>query len=80
MSSTRRTMPLPRQEALRDTLLSTVYLLKQRRASEIATEVIDDYVALDWLEWRGGSLKLTVVGDNICQQLSARLRAEQQAV
>lgn len=62
-----------RQAALRDALLNTVSLLQHRRACEIDQTDIDDYVALNWLEWNGGSLRLTVTGDNIRKQLTARL-------
>ena len=69
-------MPIPsqsvqRRDALKDELLHTVDLLKSRRASEIAPATIDDYVALDWLEWNGGTLRLTIIGDNIRKQLRA---------
>lgn len=71
------TLPLPeapelRRQALRDALLSTVDLLKRRRAAEIDTTYIDNYVELNWLEWNGGGLRLTTTGDNVCKQLSAR--------
>ena len=66
-----RTPPL-RQEALRSALPATVTLLKQQRASDIASIDIDDYVNLNWLEWNGGSLRLTVTGDNVCKQQRAR--------
>jgi hypothetical protein len=71
------TLPLPeapelRRQALRDALLSTVDLLKRRRAAEIDTVYIDNYVALNWLEWNGGGLRLTTTGDNVCKQLNAR--------
>ena len=62
------TPAIPRREALRDTLPITVSLLKQHRAGEIAATDIEDYVALNWLEWNGGSLRLTVTGDNVCRQ------------
>jgi hypothetical protein len=64
--------PLPSQ-VLRDSLLSTIDLLDRRRAAEIGDAVIDDYVALNWLEWNGGALRLTVIGQNIRQQLLANL-------
>lgn len=64
--------PAQRREALRDALLDTVDLLKRRRASEIDAGLIDDYVALNWLEWHGGGLRLTVTGDNVCKQLLQR--------
>lgn len=63
----------PRREALRNALLDTVDLLKKRRASDIAPSDIDDYIALDWFEWNGGSLRLTDVGRNVCKQVTAGL-------
>jgi len=66
-------LPAPRREALRDALPGTVDLLKRRRAGEIAETDIDDYVALNWLEWSGGGLRLTTTGDNVCKQLLGRL-------
>ena len=44
------------------------------RAAEIPEVDIDDYVSLNWLEWYGGSLRLTTLGENICKQLSGRTR------
>jgi hypothetical protein len=61
-----------RKDALRDALPQTWSLLKAHRASDIASQDIDDYVALNWMEWNGGSLQLTVTGSNVCQQ--ARIR------
>jgi hypothetical protein len=65
-------LPNLRREALLGGLLSTVTLLKSRRCAEIAESDIDDYVALNWLEWNGGTLRLTVTGDNMRRQLTAR--------
>jgi hypothetical protein len=70
------TWPVPpaptatRREQLRDELLATVEHLKARRADLIGDVVIAEYVALDWLEWQGGSLKLTVTGANVCRQVA----------
>lgn len=63
-----------RREALRQALLSTVDLLRRRRACDIDASFIADYVALDWMEWRGGALKLTATGENVCKQLVLVLR------
>lgn len=63
------TVPAQRREALRDGFLHTVDLLKQRRADQIGDGEIADYVALDWLEWNGGGLRVTTVGSNLCRQL-----------
>lgn len=55
---------------LRNALLATVDLLRRRRASEIPEGYIDGYVALNWLEWHGGGLRLTITGSNICRQVT----------
>ncbi|QPF74521.1 hypothetical protein G8A07_17430 [Roseateles sp. DAIF2] len=55
---------------LRDALSSSVAALQHRRAAEIPTGYIEDYVSLSWLEWQGGHLRLTIVGKNILQQVS----------
>lgn len=62
-----------RRDALHDRLLATVDLLKQRRAAEIAEGYIDEYVSLHWLEWQGGTLRLTTTGENVCRHLKALL-------
>jgi len=56
---------------LRDSLLPTVELLGRRHASEVGDGLIADYLELDWLEWYGGTLRLTVTGRNVCDQLRA---------
>lgn len=68
----RHRQPPLRRETLRDALPASVDLLLRRRASDIAPGYIDDYVALDWLEWHGGGLRVTVVGQNICRQIALR--------
>jgi hypothetical protein len=62
-----------RREALRSELPATVALLKRRRAGEIDGVDIADYVALHWLEWHGGSLRLTTTGENVCKHLASIL-------
>ena len=71
--ATRMSITTLRRESLKEALLATVDLLRRRRAAEVPEGDLDDYVALNWLEWHGGSLRLTVVGDNVCKQLTARL-------
>lgn len=61
-----------RREALREGLLDTVTLLQGRRAGEIPEDDIEGYVALNWLEWNGGTLRLTVTGDNVRKQMKAQ--------
>jgi hypothetical protein len=65
--------PSARHQALRDGLLATVDLLKRRRAAEVTDGYLEGYVALQWMEWNGGSLRLTITGQNVCRQLSAGL-------
>lgn len=73
MTSSASSPAAARRDVLRDRLLPTVDLLKQRRAAEIPEGYIDDYVALHWLEWHGGSLRLTTTGENMCKQLQSVL-------
>jgi hypothetical protein len=56
------------RERLRQALPATVNLLKQRQADQIADADIEAYVALNWLEWHGGGLRLTITGRNVCAQ------------
>lgn len=63
-----------RREHLRDELLLTVESLQRRRADLVDEGLIAEYVALSWLEWSGGSLKLTQTGSNICSQIRAGLK------
>ena len=63
--------PKSRGQMLRDSLLPTVELLHQCQASQVGDELIADYLALDWLEWNGGTLRLTAIGSNVCEQLRA---------
>ena len=64
-------IPRSRLEQLRDALPASVDCLHRRRADMIDEGFIDDYVALHWLEWNGGSLRLTITGSNVCQQLAS---------
>lgn len=66
--------PLSKLDRLRDALPGTVDCLKRRRADLIDTTLIDEYVSLQWLEWHGGGLRLTVTGRNVCAQLASRGR------
>ncbi len=71
--------PNPMRTAqLRDALESCMDALYRRRASEIPEGYLDEYVGLDWLEWNGGSLRLTTVGENIRLQLRAEALARQE--
>jgi hypothetical protein len=70
----RPTLPgATRHEVLRDALLETVDLLQRRRADLVDETFIDNYVALGWLEWHGGQLRVSSLGSMICAQMSERL-------
>ncbi len=56
------------RERLRRALPATVELLQSRQADRIDDRDIDAYVALNWLEWHGGGLRLTITGRNVCAQ------------
>jgi hypothetical protein len=64
----------PRRALLQEELLLTVDLLARRRADLVAEGFIDEYVALRWLEWNGGTLRLTAAGDIVCSQMRARIQ------
>jgi len=57
-----------RKERLRVALPAAVELLRTRQAGLIAATEIEEFVALNWLEWHGGTLRLTVTGSNVCSQ------------
>jgi len=68
--------PVPdRKERLRRALPAAVELLRTRQASLIAVDDLDAFVELNWLEWHGGSLRLTVTGSNVCSQCRAAAAA-----
>src|SRR4051812_38926364 len=60
-----------RKERLRQALPAAVELLRTRQAGLIAPREIEDFISLNWLEWHGGSLKLTVTGSNVVSQSRA---------
>lgn len=62
-------LPRQRVDELRAALPTNVDLLHRRRAAQIPEDHVDDYVALDWLKWDGGLLRLTTTGTNIHRQM-----------
>ena len=65
--------PVSRRAQLHFEFLTTVDSLQRRRTDLVSEGFIEDYVALHWLEWNGGALRLTVAGTNMCEQMRARL-------
>lgn len=61
-------MSSARRDELRAALPGVVQSLKTSHAADVNDTLIDDYVRLDWLEWHGGSLRLTDTGRNVCRQ------------
>lgn len=57
-----------RRLALREQFRFVADAIEQRRAHCIPESFIEDYVALDWLEWHGGALRLTMTGRNLLRQ------------
>ncbi len=60
-----------RKERLRQALPAAAELLRTRQAGLIAAREIEEFVALNWLEWHGGTLRLTVTGSNVVSQSRA---------
>ncbi len=71
-----RQAAIAREAQLRSQLPHTSSCLDSRSAHLIGDDVINDYVALDWLEWQGGGLRLTVTGRNLCNQVVKEQSAE----
>lgn len=66
-------------EWLRESLMTSVDALRRRCASEIPEPLIDRLVELDWLQWHGGGLRLTITGENIHRHALAQRRASEAA-
>ena len=54
-----------KRERLKRALPATVELLQSRQADRIDDRDIDAYVDLNWLEWHGGGLRLTITGRKV---------------
>jgi hypothetical protein len=64
--------------ALQDSLLATVDALSRRRACDIPEQTIDRFVALRWLQWNGGSLRLTESGEAMVVKVQAAMIMREQ--
>ncbi len=60
-------------ESLCEAFALAADLLLQRRAAAIAERDIDDFVALGWMDWRGGSLVITPLGQMGLVRIRTRL-------
>ena len=59
--------------ALCDSFAAAADALSRRRARDIPETAIDNFVALRWLEWCGGSLRLTQLGELVLMKVQSRL-------
>ena len=59
--------------SLQEALLTTVDALMRRRACDIPEQTIDQLVALRWLQWRGGSLRLTEAGETMVVKVQSAM-------
>ena len=69
----------PRILALRESLLSANDALTRRRACDIPEVTIDRLVAIGWLRWNAGSLRLTETGEATLVDVQASLLCLAQA-
>src|SRR5579862_1615485 len=65
--------------ALQDSLLATVDALSRRRACDIPEQTIDRFVAMRWLQWNGGTLRLTSTGEEMVVKVHASMLGQLQA-
>ena len=66
--------------AVCESFLAAVDALSRRRAREIPENTIDSLVALRWLEWNGGTLRLTEVGEIVLMKVQAMAFARAPAI
>ena len=64
--------------AVCDSFLAAVDALARRRARDIPENTIDKLVDLRWLEWNGGTLRLTRVGEIVLMKVQAMSPANAQ--
>jgi len=59
--------------AVCESFLAAADALSRRRARDIPETAIDNFVALRWLEWCGGTLRVTEVGELVLMKLQTRM-------
>ena len=59
--------------SLQQALLTTVDALMRRRACDIPEQTIDQLISLRWLQWSGGSLRLTEAGETMVVKVQSAL-------
>lgn len=69
--------PILRRELLRHALPATVKLIQANQTAQTLSGVIEDYLALQWLERGEHGLRLTDIGRAICLQTQRSLASRQ---
>ncbi len=59
--------------ALQQALLTTVDALMRRRACDVPEQTIDQLISLRWMQWSGGSLRLTEAGETMVVKVQGAL-------
>jgi hypothetical protein len=72
-------MKTPTSASLQESLLAAVDALARRRACDIPDQTIARLVASRWLEWNGGSLRLTAAGEEMVVKAQASMLGSLQA-
>ncbi len=62
-------------EEICDAFVSASDALLRRRANLIANSDIEDFVALGWMDWHGGSLRITPLGQMALLRIRTRVDA-----
>jgi len=62
-------------EQICDAFVSAADALLLRRANRIAEKDIDDFVALGWMDWHAGSLRITPLGQMALLRIRTRVDA-----
>ena len=66
--------------AVCESFLAAADALSRRRARDIPEKTIDRLVDLRWLEWNGGNLRLTRVGEIVLMKVQAMTLAKAPAI
>ncbi len=62
-------------EEICEAFLSASDALLRRRANLISDDGIEDFVALGWMDWHGGSLRITALGHMALLRIRTRVDA-----
>ena len=58
---------------LQQALLTTVDALMRRRACDVPEQTIEQLISLRWLQWNGGSLRLTEAGETMVVKVQSAM-------